>query len=523
MRCYPAAPMGHALLEPVAAGQTRFRLQGLSPDARGIAVGRDALIVLESLERLVAFLGAYSEEASLDELVPSLTVERAARVGGGHALLLRCAAGDGYALDRLARLAGIARGQLFTGSGNNFVRTRERAAPFGYDLSVPIAELPREKSDDVVAVDSDYAAAYAVSDRLDPVDLLQRLALRPVPLPMGGFASDPEQAGLREMALLLAAPGVADRLLSYLWHQEVSFSGVRVRLDDDRKAALLLRLRQPPARLLDVLMPIPGVELLAPVSPRAAIEVGFRHPIHLASANTCLPGDEMYLFRGRVGRVERIDGAPRFVDGRHLVRSDARAHLREVGQLRPDELEPLRVELQLRPTSSVREPRASLIDWQQVDLLRRLVYLIPPSTLAASRVMPLPEGVLVIAGTAVGGRGSRQGLSVGSVVPIGRRMAEVAPGVLVPDGYELWPRVRPGLVRTLLGLEADDHAAFLGPERAPIRLRADQLLPLDAAVIGRLSLTDASSPAPELPPLQPGEVTNERVGRFALWGFRGDE
>ena len=118
--------MARVLLEPVAAGQTRFRMQGLAPDGRGIAVGREALITFESLDRLVAFLGAYSEEASLDDLLPSLTIERGGREGGGQAILVRCVSGDGYALDRLSRLAGIAHGQLYTGAGSVFVRYRER-------------------------------------------------------------------------------------------------------------------------------------------------------------------------------------------------------------------------------------------------------------------------------------------------------------------------------------------------------------------------------------------------------------
>src|SRR5690606_4330760 len=129
------------ILEPVAAGQTRFRMQGLAPDARGIAVGREALIVFESLDRLVSFLGAYSVEASLDDLLPTMTLERGHRTGGGTALLVRCEASDGYALDRLSRLAGAARSQLYAGSGSVFVRYRESRAPLGYDLAVPLAEL----------------------------------------------------------------------------------------------------------------------------------------------------------------------------------------------------------------------------------------------------------------------------------------------------------------------------------------------------------------------------------------------
>jgi hypothetical protein len=509
-----------AILEPVAARQTRFRLHGLVPDARGIAVGRDALVVVDSLDRLVALLGAYSEEASLDDLLPSLTLERCAREGGGHALLLRCGAGDGYALDRLQRLAGVAQGQLFTGTGAVFVRYRDRAAPFGWDLSAPVSELGGVGASQILAADLDLVSRWEVVDRIDPLDLVTRLSLRRVAIPGGAISADPELCGLREMALVLVAPGIAERILQYLWNLEVSLAGVRVNLDGDRRAGLLLRLRHPPARVLDVLRGLQGVELLAPVSPRAAVEVGWRHPLHLASANACLPGEEMYLFRGRVGRVERLDGAPRFVDGRHLVLAQGRGGLIEAGRLPQTELEPLRVELRLRPSTQPREPRATLIAWEQADLLRRLVYLIPPSALAASRVVPLEEGLLVVSGTSPGGRGGRGAPSTVGIVPLGRRMAEVAPGVLVADGYELWPRVRPQLVRSLLGLEGDEHALFLEPGREPVRLAPEQLVPLDVAVLGRLATTRADVVEPAVAALGGATIENERLGRFSLWGFR---
>ena len=101
------------------------------------------------------------------------------------------------------------------------------------------------------------------------------------------------------------------------------------------------------------------------------------------------------------------------------------------------------------------------------------------------------------------------------------RLGEVAPGVLVPDGFELWPRIRPVLMRQLLGLGSEDHAIFLSGKVDPIRVRPEQLLPLDAALVGRLDLTEASIVSPELPALESGSVRNERLGRFALWGFGG--
>lgn len=507
-----------ALLEPIAAGQTRFHLQGLAPDARGVACGRETLVTFPSLDRLVAFLGAYSEECSLDELIPTMTIERARRDGGGHALLMRCAGADSYVLDRLARLSLAVHGQLFTGSGTVFVRYRDRMAPFGYDLAggTTTAASPEE----VVVVDHDVTARYRALDRLDPVELIQRLSLRQIPLPLAGIASDPQLCGLHELALVLVAPGLSDRILSYLWGNQVALAGVRVALAGERRASLLLRLRQPSGQVLDVLHGIPGVELLAPVSQRAAVEIGYRHPVHLASASSCLPGDEMYLFRGRVGRVERLDGAPQFIDGAHLVRSDVAARAHEPGDARGAAVQALKVELRLRPTASIREPRGALIRWEQAGLLRRLIYLIPPMALAAARLAVLPQGMLVLTGSSLGGTaGLAAGVGAAAIIPLGMRIVEVAPGVLVPDGFELWPHVRPQLVRELLGLEAADHALFLGTDQSPLRLRPDHLAPLDAAMMSRLELAVIEASPSDSPSSGPATLLNERLGRFALWGF----
>jgi hypothetical protein len=525
--------MASTLLEPIAAGQTRFHMQGVAPDGRGIAVGRETLLVFPSLDRLVAFLGAYSEECSLDDLIPSLTLERARRDGGGQALLLRCAGGDSYALDRLGRMTTAVHGQLFTGSGTIFVRYRDRFAPFGYDLAGPVPSgrpAPPARAgavvagaDEVLVVDHDYQARYRATDRLDPVELIQRLQLRAVPLPPGGLAEAPDLCGLHDLALILVAPGLSDRVLAYLWGNQVAMAGVRVALAGERRASLLLRLRQPSGQVLSVLHGIPGVELLVPVSPRAAVELGYRHPIHLASASSCLPGDEMYLFRGRVARVERLEGAPQFIDGAYLVQSETHVKTpsNEPGDARGVSTAALQVALRLRPSAGAREPRGALVRWEQAALLRKLVYLIPPTALAAARLAVLPQGMLVLTGSSLGGAGAGLAAGVGAaaLIPLGTRIVEVAPGVLVPDGFELWPHVRPQLVRELLGLEAADHALFLGPEADPLRLRPDHLIPLDAAMISRLELAVSEAPPSELPTAAAAAIVNQHLGRFALWGF----
>jgi hypothetical protein len=507
------------LLEPVAAGQTRFRMQGLAPDGRGIAVGREALLTFESIDRLVAFLGAYSAEASLDELLPSTTIDRARREGGGLNILLRCAASDAYQLDRLGRLARATRSQVFVGSGRTFIRARERKAPFGYDLAVPLSDLGARKGETVLAIDLHHATRYEPEGIMDPVDLVQRLALRPVPIPSGGLAADPEMAGMRQMALVLVAPGLADRVLSYLWRREVEMAGVRLAFGDDAEASLLLRLRNPDPVVLDVLRQIPGVELLAPVSARAAVEVGWQHPIHLAAADSCLPGDEMCLFRGGARRVERLEGAPRFVDGKYLVRSELQGQLRDIEGVAGFEPKALQVDLRVRPSSQTREIKAVLVPWEQLESLRRMIYAIPPSALANASLAPLLPGLLVVS-SRPGARTRHTGVDLGAVLPLGKRYVEAGPGVLVPEGHELWPRVRPKLARELMGLSNDDVAIFLDEDSVPARIDAEQLQALDAASVARFVPESVAVSPDSLPALEAAQVVNETLPRFALWGFR---
>jgi hypothetical protein len=52
-----------------------------------------------------------------------------------------------------------------------------------------------------------------------------------------------------------------------------------------------------------------------------------------------------------------------------------------------------------------------------------------------------------------------------------------------------------------------------------VRLRPEHLAPLDAAMIGRMQLQEGEIMERDFPPLTPGVVENQRLGRFALWGF----
>ena len=62
------------MIERVAQHQSRFRAPGLSPDVRGVALGPLGVVLVPSMERLVALLRALGEDGALDELLDALRI-----------------------------------------------------------------------------------------------------------------------------------------------------------------------------------------------------------------------------------------------------------------------------------------------------------------------------------------------------------------------------------------------------------------------------------------------------------------
>src|SRR5690606_26638997 len=122
-------------LERVAVHQTRLRTPGVSLDGKGVAVGARGLVLLSSLDRLVAFLAIYPEGASLAELLRSLKVQVLKSKLGAAEVALSFAADSTDRMDHVAEVAALAEGYTFTGTSRHFVQYRDKAAPFGYDAA----------------------------------------------------------------------------------------------------------------------------------------------------------------------------------------------------------------------------------------------------------------------------------------------------------------------------------------------------------------------------------------------------
>ena len=62
------------MLDRVAVHQTRLRTPGLGLDAKGVALGAKGLVLLPTVDRLVALLAIYTREQSLEAILPSVAL-----------------------------------------------------------------------------------------------------------------------------------------------------------------------------------------------------------------------------------------------------------------------------------------------------------------------------------------------------------------------------------------------------------------------------------------------------------------
>ena len=507
------------MLEPVALHQTGFKVPGLALDARGIAVGTQAAALLLGIDRLVSFLRLLSEELQIDDVLPSLRIELVRNPLGAQAYLLRLGCADSLLLDRLARAARLCGAVLCIGAGKHFVPYRDRRAPLGYDASElhlpetgsgPGARAGATTEAATYVLYSEVAAQPFVRVReVALLQLLSQLALLPTPggaptalhavtgaltdiepgdsppLPVADsrFAADalaPVAPVLPEPLWLTAPLGLLPRLVRYLWERGVHAALVlpdplpppESKLPTATVEELgVLRLTRIKGALLRQLLTLPGLRLYNAVAERLAVELGYTHPLRLAALASLFAPDRLYLFSGAKRGYAELPIVPllpieRLIELRPP--SPAASGERDDGgaPLRPRPIPPadptvppagaparLRVPLKLVEQPAERGqhlPTATLVPWPRTLWLSRLLYMLPATQLGGLMAVCLDEGVLVYGAQGV------------HALPLGMLLYEPAPGVLVPLGFELLPRLLGTLLSAQLG------ASDSGERRTPL-------------------------------------------------------
>jgi hypothetical protein len=492
------------MLEHVALGQSRFVTPGVAPDPRGILLGRLALLLFPSLDGVVSWLRLYSAESSLDELMPGLSIAHVRTPLGSHEMVVQLPATTSYTVDRAARCARLVGGSTFTGTTKHFVKYRDERSPYGYDAT-DVHSLPQ--GTDFALHGDDFFQVYRRESEIPFDRILFRLSVRKI---QPGLQGHPEE---RRDLFLLVARGLGPAVIRYLWRNEVD---ARLALLAPRRDAafsvpgsyLLFRCAELPQRVLTLFLDTPGIDVFRQVLSNVAVQAGHAHPLDLSSCASAFAADSFYLFHGN-GRVEIVAGPLELSAVDHLT--ELRLELdkaAELGEFRSERGEPVGVELRLAP--SVTPPRnvvGTLVPLAQAGWIKRLVYLLPPSSLRGHRVAVTERGILLLGSENL------------DVIPLGELLSELAPGLLVPVGMELVPRVHPEVLARTLGHGSGLYTVFPhgGP---PFQLGDAALVPLERRAIARLAVSRAEIVDARVEVDGDPQVVNDPVGRFALWGFR---
>lgn len=507
------------MLERVGAGQTRFTIPGLTVDSRGVATGRQMIVRFTALDRMIAFLRLWSGEQALEPSDSSLRLVYARVAGGPRDALVMLSLPSATLGDAVARAARLAGGQCFVGGGKHFVQHRDARGPLGYDV------LRLEAAPDTVSVvlyGADQTWAYAIENEIPFDKLLLTLDLRRearlLPIEPG-----------QDTFLLTVRRGLGPLLLEYLHRAHAKHPALRVSAalcEPPAESAFrrdpafwLLRLAEVPPRLFGLLARTPGFTLFSPILDNVAIAVGYRHPLHLGACRQALPEQRMFLFAPPPRGVTVVDPAPTFTPLADLARLGGRGARADGGAaapppvFRPVPPEPLVIPLKIEaaPAQAARVS-ASLVPWERVEWLRALAYALPATALRGYRVAVLERGVLVMAPDVLTG------------IPFGQLLHSPGPGLLVPLGCEIRPRVSPLELAAGAGATGGAVVVFPGPGEAPFRIPAEAIESLQASTLadprlGRLPIESSIAPPPS-PPRPDVEIENHPLGPMPLWGMK---
>ena len=421
-----------SMLERIALHQTRLRTPGLGLEGKGVALGAKGLVLIPSLDRLVAWLSVYTREHSLEDLMPSLELHIVRSNLGTREITLSFAAESSDRMDRVAETARLVGGFTFTGTSRHFVQYRDAAAPFGYDATQLLT------TEAALALYHDhFTQAYQLEKDVSLRSLLLRLMPQVDP-------TTSQEGGPR---IIVAEQGLGPALIHYFvrsrvegevavgeWPPESAF-------DEGPVRRYILRIPDLPKRMRPLMAGTPGITTFLPASAGVAVEMGFRHPVALRACPVFDPAG-LVLIRGRGEEPWTLERTPQMGD----LRAFARVELRSEGSADaalatsvklPD---PVRVPLRIVPSPAPwRNVTATWIQPAQLPLLRRIAYALPHQTILRTQVAVSPRGAFLRSTAGI------------EAIPLGTFFVEIHPNLFIPAGYDVTPAVAPEVLYRALG------------------------------------------------------------------------
>lgn len=449
------------MLERVAVHQTRLRVPGLGLDSRGVALGSRGLVLLASLDRLVAFLAVYTEQQTLGGLAESLKIDVVKSKLGTREVALSFEAGSSDRMDRVAEVARLTGGFAFTGTSRHFVQYRDASAPFGFDATeITATDSP------LALYHSTFSQVYDVERSLELANLLERLM--PHADPTAELGSGP--------VWLLADGGVGPSVLSYFTRSSVRASvGIaewppETSFDDGPVRRWLFRVDDLPPRMRPLLRSTPGLVAFVPVTPGAAVEHGFHHPIAL-EACPVFEAEGLVMFRGRGEPTLKLDRLPVLADIRSLQKADLSASEVTAPGKSDGKAPSLEVAVRLLPDPTTpTDVAAVLVPPDELPLLRRLVYALSADVVRATRIAMTSAGAFLTREAGV------------EAVPLGYLFWRLHPRIFVPSGSRVVPAVEPEVLFQALGAPSD-RQLFLRADGSATAVPDAAFVPLQDALV----------------------------------------
>jgi hypothetical protein len=485
------------MLERIALHQTRLRTPGLGLEGKGVALGAKGLVLLPSLDRLVAWLSVYTREHSLEDLMSSLAIEVVQSKLGTKEITLTFAAESSDRMDRVAETARLVGGFTFTGTSRHFVQYRDAAAPFGYDATQLIS------TDAALVLYHDrFTQVYGTEKEVALRSLLLRLMPHVDP-------STIEEGGPR---FIVAEQGLGPALIHYFvrsrvegevavgeWPPESAF-------DEGPVRRYVMRVPELPKRMRPLMAKTPGLTTFLPAGPGVAVEMGYRHPVALRACPVFDPNG-LVLLRGRGDEPWMLEKTPQMGDLRAFARVELRSEsgadtLKASATKLPD---PVRVPLRVVPSPAPwRNVTATWIDPTQISLLRRIAYALPHQTILRTQVALTQKGAFLR---------SNHGIEA---VPLGMFFVEIHPNLYIPAGYDVTPAVAPEVLYRALGASAS-QVLFIDTSARAIALEESAFSPLETALLEAQAweplVADAIASALQEAPV---DLKLEPLGMFAL-------
>lgn len=491
------------MLARAALHQTRFRTPGVSPDARGVILGQKGVLLFPSLDRLVAFFRAYSNNESLDELLPGMEIRNVVTALKTREIVLSVVAESSYRMDRISGTAKLVGGMVFTGSSRHFVKYRDSNSPLGYDLE----RLADDPSDLVLYHDS-FQQGYSFERELLFSDLILKLS------PQRIQHNKHKQS---ERLFVTAKLGIGPSVISYLfrWRIEARAGLSEWRsdsaFDDDPNQVYLFEVAHMPERIVRLFSEIPGITLFEPMAKNVGVELGFQHPISLDSCASVFETSGLFLFHGsRSTNVTIVDPVPELAPLRSLVRIELNDDSAPTKGTIVEEDMNLSLELKLAySTEPFQNVVAVVVPKHQREWLARMLYTLPPTSLTALSMAVSEDQIFLIDPAGIEG------------VPLGLFYSEIAPRIYVPTGLTLVPAVSSAVLNDLLHDRGDGHVFFQPGSSRPSVVAKTSFGPVSRKALRQVSLAAISANRPDidetpLPLMQYGEVR-----RFPLWGVVG--